>query len=73
MDQKQEPQRIPDEREFLHELSNPITTALALANRVQNLKDLSEAKIAGERLTKALEQIVNLVKTRRQQMKDLEN
>lgn len=73
MDHNQEPQRIPDEREFLHELSNPITTALALATKVQRLKDPDELRATAERLTKALEQIVNLVKTRRQQMKDLEN
>lgn len=73
MGHSQEPQRIPDEREFLHELSNPITTALALASKVPHLKDLGEIKLTGERLTKALEQIVDLVKNRRQQMKDLEN
>lgn len=42
MGQSQEPQRIPEEREFLHELSNPLTTALALAAKSKKFKMLAK-------------------------------
>lgn len=73
MDKTIEPQRIPDERDFLHSLSNPLTTALALAARTQTLTDPNELKLNGQRLTKALDKIVDLLKNRRQQIKGLEN
>lgn len=73
MGQSQEPQRIPEEREFLHELSNPLTTALALAAKIQKIQDVGEIHSTCERLAKALEQSVDLVKTRRRAMKETEN
>lgn len=73
MGQIEEPQRIPDEREFLHSISNPLTTALALASKTQNLSDLKEIKATAERLTRALEQAVNMLKARREQIRNFEN
>jgi len=68
-----EPQRIPDEREFLHSISNPLTTALALASKTQKLSDLSEIKATAERLARALEKAIHLLKDRREQIRNFEN
>lgn len=55
--------RKSPEREFLHALSTPMSTAFTLVSRLNDQKPLGEAQLAS--LARAMEQMIQLVRDRR--------